>query len=162
VTDPTRADRAHSACRHTGGIPGDPGFASKFFAPMTRSRCQPCDLVEFTMLIAAGGAPRKALVMPLEIRCRSAARRFPFRLIARGTESSNPLPSSGESTTNSRMRTQASPSSCIGGNCVASAGLHRKTPIAPMPKRRCGGPVANVRLAARSKSEGRSGNDEGE
>jgi hypothetical protein len=29
VTDPARADRAHSACRRTGGIAGDPGFASE-------------------------------------------------------------------------------------------------------------------------------------
>ena len=29
MTDPTRADRAHSACRHTGGIAADIGFASK-------------------------------------------------------------------------------------------------------------------------------------
>src|ERR1700726_658412 len=70
-----------------------------------------------------------------------------------GTDGSNPSPSSGESTTNSRMRTQASPSSWIGGDCVASAGLQCKTAIAPTPKRRCGGPVAKVRLAARSKAK---------
>jgi hypothetical protein len=29
VTDLTRADRAHAACCHTGGIAGDPGFASE-------------------------------------------------------------------------------------------------------------------------------------
>ena len=48
---------------------------------------------------------------------------------------------------------QAPPSSYIGGDCVASAGLQCKTAIAPTPKRRCGGPVANVRLAARSKAK---------
>jgi hypothetical protein len=37
-----------------------PVLRPKLFAPMTRSRRQPWDLVEFTMLIAAGGARRKS------------------------------------------------------------------------------------------------------
>ena len=53
-------------------------------------------------------------------------------------------------------------SSCVGGARGASAGLQCKMAIAPTPKRRCSGPVANVRLAARSKAKDDRETNEGE
>ena len=45
MTEPTQAERAHSACRHRAGSLAIPVLHPKLFARMTRSRCQtllPC------------------------------------------------------------------------------------------------------------------------
>jgi hypothetical protein len=58
------------------------------------------------MLIAAGGARRKALPRPWKSDVDRQREGFLSRLITRETENSNPLPSSGESgeTADNRMR----------------------------------------------------------
>jgi hypothetical protein len=53
VTDPTRADRAHSASRHTGGIAGDPGFASKTLR--AHDAIEMSDLVTLSSLLDVAG-----------------------------------------------------------------------------------------------------------
>jgi hypothetical protein len=65
VTDPTRADRAHSAC-HTGGIAGESGFASKTLG--AHDAIEMSDLVTFRVYYADRRRRRspKEVAMPLE------------------------------------------------------------------------------------------------